>query len=563
MIKRLKLAAKINLLVLSILLVFSAVIIVVVMKQVESGAELAAIQKVKTDLPLGYQYIDAKYPGDWFEKDGDLYKGNVKISENFELVEEIAEMTNGTVTIFLGDTRVTTNVIRDGQRAIGTQISNEVASVVLGKGETYYGEANVVGQTVQTGYSPILDANGETIGIWYVGASQEFIKDVVKETMQMFLVILGGAFIAISLLLVWYTRRISKRLTNVTEVMDAAGNGDFTKGIKVDSEDEIGNLIKSFENMKNNLKKLIDDVVQTSNELASSSEVLSINSDQTSKATEQICEAIQEVALASDKQIESAESATEIVVGISSGMVQITTNIQNVTDASLETTNAAIRGNDVVSRAVEQMNIINTKTEESSQVVNTLSLKSNEINKILGLITEVADQTNLLALNAAIEAARAGEQGKGFAVVADEVRKLAEQSGKSAQQISQLIIEIQNESKRAVTAMSDSSGAVKEGITIINDAGNAFQKITSSIDGVSSQMQEVAAGIQQVTAGVDEMVSITNKVKEITETSGQFMQNVAASTEEQNASMQEVAASAEKLSSFADELRNSVKVFKV
>lgn len=563
MIKRLKLAAKINLLVLSILLVFSAVIIVVVMKQVESGAELAAIQKVKTDLPLGYQYINAKYPGDWSEKDGDLYKGNVKISENFELVDEIAEMTNGTVTIFLGDTRVTTNVFRDGQRAIGTQISNEVASVVLGKGETYYGEANVVGQTVQTGYSPIHDANGETIGIWYVGASQEFIKDVVKETMQMFLVILGGAFIAIILLLVWYTRRISKRLTNVSEVMDAAGNGDFTKGIKVDSEDEIGNLIKSFENMKNNLKKLIDDVVQTSNELASSSEVLSINSDQTSKATEQICEAIQEVALASDKQIESAESATEIVEGISSGMVQITTNIQNVTDASLETTNAAIRGNDVVSRAVEQMNIINTKTEESSQVVNTLSLKSNEINKILGLITEVADQTNLLALNAAIEAARAGEQGKGFAVVADEVRKLAEQSGKSAQQISQLIIEIQNESKRAVTAMSDSSGAVKEGITIINDAGNVFQKITSSIDGVSSQMQEVAAGIQQVTAGVDEMVSITNKVKEITENSGHFMQNVAASTEEQNASMQEVAASAEKLSSFADELRNSVKVFKV
>ncbi|MCT8137232.1 methyl-accepting chemotaxis protein [Anaerobacillus sp. CMMVII] len=563
MFKSLKLAAKINMLVLSILLVLSVVMSVVVMKQVESGAELAAIQKVKTDLPFGYEFINAKYPGEWSEKAGELYKGAMKVSGNFDLVDEIAELTDGTVTIFLGNTRVTTNVIRDEQRAIGTQVSEEVSSVVLGKGETFYGEANVVGETVQTGYMPIRDASGETIGIWYVGASQAFIEEVVKETMQMFFVILATAFVAIFFVLIWYTKRISRRLMNVTKVMDAAGNGDFTKVIEVDSEDEIGCLTKSFENMKINLKNLIDDVIHTSNEVATSSELLSINSEQTSKATEQICEAIQEVAFSADKQIDSTDAAAETVEGISAGMLQITTNIQNVTDASVKTNQAANTGNHVVINAVEQMKIINIKTEESSQVVNNLSQKSTEINKILSLITAVADQTNLLALNAAIEAARAGEQGKGFAVVADEVRKLAEQSGKSAQQISQLITEIQHESKLAVAAMTDSKDAVKEGITIISDAGKVFENISSSVEGVSSQLQEVTAGVQQVTAGVDEMVVMTNKVKELTEQSGQFLQNVAASTEEQTASIQEVAASAVKLSNFADQLREAVKVFKV
>lgn len=563
MFSNLKLATKINLLVLSILLVLSVLMSFVVMNQAGTSAEQAAIEKVRTDLKLGYEYIDAKYPGPWNDQNGELFKGDLKISDNFELVDEIADMTNGTVTIFLGDTRVTTNVIRDGQRAVGTQVSEEVANVVLNKKEIYYGEANVVGQLFQTGYQPIFNENNEAIGIWYVGASQAFIEETIQDTMTMFTLILVGAIATVIIVLIWYTRRISKRLKNLSEVMNAAGNGDFTKDVTVDSKDEIGSLIQAFENMKNNLKNLIDNVVTTSTEVASASEILTVNSEQTSKATEQITEAVQEVAFGTEKQVESAQSASEIVEDISSGMNQITVNIQSVTDASLETNSAAVQGNQVVVKAVEQMNLINTRTEESAEVVNQLSHKSNEINKIIGLITEVAEQTNLLALNAAIEAARAGEQGKGFAVVADEVRKLAEQSGRSAQQISNLITEIQEESKRAVSAMDESSGAVKEGITIIHNAGETFNNITKSIDVVSSQLQEVAAGVEQVTAGVDEMVSITNKVREITEESGEYMQNVAASTEEQNASMQEVAGSAGKLTALADELRKSVSVFKI
>lgn len=563
MFKNLKLATKINILVLTILLILAVTMSVLVMKQIENAAEVSAIEKVKTDLALGYEYIDAKYPGPWSERDGELYKGDLKISGNFDLVDDFAKMTNGTVTIFLGDTRVTTNVIRDGQRAVGTQISEAVANVVIGKGETYYGEANVQGQILQTGYAPIVNANGEPIGIWYVGASQEFIDETIKTTMKYFILVLLGAIAVTVIVLVWYTGRISKRLNFVTEVMDAAGKGDLSKNLSVDSKDEIGVLIESFGRMKENLIKLIDGVIHTSNEVANASKVLMQNSEQTSKATEQITESIQEVAFGTDQQVESTQSASEIVTDISSGMVQITTNIQTVTDVSVDTNNAAAQGNQVVMKAVEQMDLINLKTDESSNVVNHLSEKSSEINKIISLITEVADQTNLLALNAAIEAARAGEQGRGFAVVADEVRKLAEQSGKSAQQIGMLIAEIQEESKKAVSAMSESSNAVKEGIDIIHNAGKAFQNITESVDSVSSQLQEVAAGVEQVTAGVDEMVAVTNKVKDITEQTGEYIQSVAASTEQQNASMQEVAASAAKLSDFAEQLRNSVKVFKL
>ena len=130
-----------------------------------------ALAKARSDLQTGMEIIDMKYPGAWRAEGDKLYKGEELINNNFEIVDEIGRLTNGnTATIFLHDVRITTNVIADGERALGTEVSSEVAEKVLKQGEIYLGQANVVGHTYQSAYMPIKDARGEIIGIWYVGA---------------------------------------------------------------------------------------------------------------------------------------------------------------------------------------------------------------------------------------------------------------------------------------------------------------------------------------------------------------------------------------------------------
>jgi len=209
------------------------------------------------------------------------------------------------------------------------------------------------------------------------------------------------------------------------------------------------------------------------------------------------------------------------------------------------------------------MNIINDKVVNSSNIVHLLGKKSSEVGNIVTLITQIAAQTNLLALNAAIEAARAGEQGKGFAVVADEVRKLAEKSGDSAGQIDGLIKEIQTEMMSAVISMNEGTNAVKEGIVLVKNAGNSFHEILSDVDGVSKNMQEVSAVVQQIYAASQMMVQSVEKIAEITKDSAVGAQNIAAASQEQNAIMKEVSNAADMLTQMAIGLEKKFSIFKM
>ncbi|KAA0546940.1 HAMP domain-containing protein [Bacillus sp. BGMRC 2118] len=562
---KLKIGTKFNVLVIAIIVFLSVVISLVAFTQVKKAMDEHFTTRVKVVSALGYNWLNQQYPGDWEVKNGDLFKGAAKISDNNEFVDEMGEITNGAVTIFLGDTRVATNITENGERAVGTKANSSISDKVLNRGEEFLGEADIVGKKYLTLYKPIKDKKGEIIGMWLVGPPIEVIAESVISLVLVIIAVLAGSGILAVIISVIFTRAIVRPISIMNDQLKeiAEGEGDLTKEIKVNTKDEVGELANSFNKMIDSLRKMIQQISVTSEQVAASSEELTASSEQMMQATSQISSSIQEVASGAEAQETGAEESSKAMNEMTIGMQRVASTASAVSEAAVETTKEANIGNELLQKVIQQMNAINTSVDQSSAVITQLGERSNEINKIIEVITAISSQTNLLALNAAIEAARAGEHGRGFAVVADEVKKLAEQSKQSADQISSLIKLIQEDTSRAVSSMAIGTKDVNEGMEVVTETGKGFQRILTSIEQVAAQIQEVSAVSEQMSAGIEQVNASIEETSIIAKVSTRNTQNVAAASQEQSASMEEITKSSASLSNMAEELQMLVNKFKV
>ncbi|TKC19135.1 methyl-accepting chemotaxis protein [Robertmurraya kyonggiensis] len=387
-------------------------------------------------------------------------------------------------------------------------------------------------------------------------------KEAQQTSIYLLIVIVVSIILSITVGY-WISRLIVKPIKQLQDAFAQAEQGDFTAEGKYQAKDEIGQLTTSFNNMITAVRAIIMTVRETSHQLASSSEQLGASSEESAKASEHISQTIQQLSEGANHQVDSLNASVEVIEAIADSTESISNNTEKVLSNAEKTAQLSVQGNQSVEKVSEKMESINESVTSLADAFNGLKGRLYEIVNITGVITGIADQTNLLALNAAIEAARAGEHGKGFAVVADEVRKLAEQSAQSATQISQLINIIQADTERTMDNVTTATSEVQEGLGVVKEAGTIFSNIKGSIENVVVQIDEVGDLVKQLSTGMKEVEYSIHGVKEIAAGTANGSHTVTSATEEQLASMEEITASAQMLSDNAEMLQMIISQFKI
>ncbi|KYZ77992.1 chemotaxis protein [Anaerosporomusa subterranea] len=412
-------------------------------------------------------------------------------------------------------------------------------------------------------YTPIDLPGGQR---WVMGVSAPETEatqdtDALARTV---LIISLICLLIVAVSIVFIAKQFTKPIALIRDECLLLAQGDLReREAKVSSEDEVGQLAQGFRQMRINLRELVAKVHSQSEQLAASSEQLTASADQSAQAANQVAASITDVATGAAEQLAAANDTSAVVEQISASIQEVAATTNGVAAQSAQAAAKANDGSKSVNKAISQMTQIEQTVNTSAKVVAELGERSKEIGQIVDAISGIAGQTNLLALNAAIEAARAGEQGRGFAVVADEVRKLAEQSQEAAKQIAELIGGIQGETDKAVSAMNDGTREVKVGAEVVNAAGQAFQEIVALVTQVSDQIKDISTAIEQMAIGSQQIVTAVNRIDGLSKKASGEAETVSAATEEQSASMQEIASSSQSLSNLAMDLREAVGKFRV
>jgi methyl-accepting chemotaxis protein len=395
------------------------------------------------------------------------------------------------------------------------------------------------------GNSRGLDPTGVKMEDWRAGeihgAFEIFLPTkpvfaaIYKNLTVSFFVFFPVTIVILILLWIINTKFIFRRLVDMGDLLGKVAAGDFTVQIKPKADDEVGDLARSINKMVNDVNDAMSVVIDSISGLASTSAELSSNAET--------------IAQGATEQSEQASTTASAVEEVNSTVIEVAQNAANVSNSAEEASQSVAQGHSLVEDTRNMMEQIAHTVSESAVTVRKLGESSEQIGQIIQVIDDIADQTNLLALNAAIEAARAGEHGRGFAVVADEVRKLAEKTVKATQEIAEMIQMIQADTGGAVMGMHEGVQQVETGQEKAEEAKSALDIIKSNVDSVSNEVGMIARATEEQ-ASATEMMS--QSIEDISRISG-----------ENSLASQETAQAVEQLSHLATELQGLVSRFKI
>ncbi len=492
MIKRLSISYKIVALNIVVFLALCGAIVLIGTQALNSeDMRKQATERQELNIRIAWELLNS-YGKDFYIKDEKLYAGDHPLNGDYKLVDRVKQLVGGTATIFMHDTRVTTNVMKeDGTRAVGTQLAaGPVYDAIFGRGESYRGEAEILGVPYFTAYDPIKNSDGEVIGILYVGINKNEFFSAIKNILSDITITVVLFGLIICLLSIYMVRKIVMRpLGQGVAIAKEIAKGNLYTEISMDRTDEIGELLEALDLMQAKLIEVIQGIRGGAKEVILSADQVGMGNAELSQRTQEQASSLEEVA---------------------SSMEEMTSTVnQNADNAN--------QANELAQKARDQAEGSGQAAGNAIKAMNAISESSHRIANIISVINEIAFQTNLLALNAAVEAARAGEHGRGFAVVASEVRNLAGRCAAAAKEIKGLI--------------QDSVTKVDDGTKLVNKSGETLEDIVLEVRKVSDIVAEIASASREQSTGISQVNKALLQLDEMTQQNASLVEEAAAASE--------------------------------
>ena len=371
----------------------------------------------------------------------------------------------------------------------------------------------------------------------------------------------------IGLILGWlFSKGFTANFARLTDSAESIGRGDLTRDVTIrpsripDESHELANLINL---MLQNLRELVRHIKRTSAQLTESTREINSTALEINASTEEVAQAIEQISRGAETQAELVEKGSKTIREIAISIELVAARARETAKAARETSLTAQHGGSLANDSLERMKDFFEKQELIGQQFDTFNKKLQKVGKVADCIGDIARQTNLLALNASIEAARAGEYGKGFAVVAEEVRKLADGSSQSATDISDMIENLREESRKVQDVIVESSHSIKEGKKNIDITASAFQEILKTVLDTERKASSIADLSMMQKEGSAKMLTAVDEIARLADDNAASTEQVSAATEEQLAAMQDMALATKELAQLAEELMTVVERFQV